>query len=212
MNKYSYTDKLNELFKKNKYISINGNKVVVPYEIKDQELKAKYENNIKLKVKEINDNNFVSQNNNIARWRIFTLVHGKDTKGFSSLGVINNINKNIVPNIKNIIDDNKDDPLKKENGDIHGQKLNGKNKITKKINYAIYITIGIFSIVLIIGSIYAIRYYLNRKGFKAGKSQKSNVKKKQKNQIKIYKDVDFKLPDGVLSDEEIDEIFVSDYV
>ncbi|QSB07365.1 hypothetical protein JS510_02530 [Mycoplasma tauri] len=187
LNKYSYTDKLNELFKKNKYISINGNKVVVPYEIKDQELKAKYENNIKLKVKEINDNNFVSQNNNIARWRIFTLVHGKDTKGFSSLGVINNINKNIVPNIKDIIDDNKDDPLKKENGDIHGQKLNGKNKITKKINYAIYITIGIFSIVLIIGSIYAIRYYLNRKGFKAGKSQKVMSRRNKKIKLRYIK-------------------------
>ncbi|WP_041594221.1 hypothetical protein [Mycoplasmopsis fermentans] len=81
-----------------------------------------------------------------------------------------------------------------------------KTKASHKSNYWIWIVSVMLALGLAVGGIYGIRWYLNKKGFKAGKSKKQVAIKKFK-EIQIYKKDRIKAKPVVLSDEEINKLF-----
>lgn len=186
---------------------IEGHKVPIPYQINDTELFKKYHEALEKAIKEVENDNFNKSLDYKARGKYFVLLPVKEGNNinFAYAIVVNNIDANY-----NAFDDElwfkeiQNDKHKKPNGEDLDVD---KTKASHKSNYWIWIVSVMLALGLAVGGIYGIRWYLNKKGFKAGKSKKQVAIKKFK-EIQIYKKDRIKAKPVVLSDEEINKLFV----
>ncbi|MBT1416858.1 hypothetical protein FCM95_04010, partial [Mycoplasma bovis] len=181
--KEKYDNAVNSVLKEKNKVTISGKEVIIPTSVTDEKLRQRYEEAIANKIKEIENRNFNNGLDNKVRNKIYILIPKENAIGFAFLPVINNISSSFNPTKDpEWISELEKDPHRK---DINGEDI--RSTLSKVASYAGWTVGAIATLGLISGTVFGIRNYLNKKGFKAGKSIVKKQKKKQR-PIKTYKD------------------------